>query len=1174
MKNEQYKRAAEIFDEAVDLEGAARQSHLDHACGGDSALREYVEQLLAEDEVGTDAFDESRLVLRQEQIVEALGVNAGGSDQGGPPFALPESVGRYRILEKIGEGGMGSVYLAEQEHPRRRVALKMIRPGMVTPGLRKRFAFEAEVLGKLQHPGIAQIHEAGEIESDAGPQPYFAMEYIEGIEVRRFATSREFGVRARLELTARIADAVHHAHQKGIVHRDLKPENVLVVDQTNVTAGGVDPEFADLGQPKILDFGVARATNADLQMTTAHTEIGQLVGTLPYMSPEQVAGDSRELDTRSDIYALGVLMYELLAGKPPFDLKHKPIPEAVRMIREKEPTRLGSVDTVYRGDIDTIARKALEKDCNRRYSSAADFASDIRRFLANEPIYAHPPSAFYQLKKFAQRHKGLVAGLVLTLFVLIVGIVSTTIFALSAIQNEKLASENEELAIRKAKEATQNANRAKKNETRALAGEAAAERNAYRLNLTAAQAVGVRNSYRALEHLDAVPPEFRGWEWDYLHARFNSHIAEYRSDSPWSIPDSIARGRDNCLLAALWRDDRIELIDLESGETLSIFECEGGLKWPCVSSKGTRLSAFSKDGTKLFVWPIPRNHLLHEIPLEDSKAYCTLFDPEGTKILLTSLENPALLFDLETGHTESLPITAHLYGARGVFSPDGARLILSNRHRNTVVYSTEEKKIISSKFLAGAIHNHAWSRDNKLIAVSTRHRTIHIADSTTLDELQVLRGHTQEVVGVEFSPDGRFLASASGDNTVRVWDLARGEAIRIFPFDPAMGGGGTLAFSEDGSLLAAGNPSGVRLWRWKDDCPSVLEGHGDYVYRTAYHPDGSLIASGGYFARVYLWDALTGEPMANWVAGLPKNFLGFTPDGSRLVVGNLFIPSTGTVPVALWDPHAACRLNEPRTAVDQPFFEKFDIEKDETVLHFLRGVTGGSKVVAFGAGEFPSSSSDRTLIVDFRGNQRSFCLRSLETGERLREFGSHDAEILAGAFSPDGRRILSGDSEGVIKVWDLASGDEVATLEGHTREVYTITYSPDGSRIASSGNDATIIVWDAETLEQVLLLRGHSSYVHSLAFSPDGTQLVSGSGDSTLRVWDSVPPAERWMQIRKRRALSCQAEPLVDRLIEELTDPLDVAAALRGDPNLDDDLRGEALRVLLRRSSAPRSDEK
>lgn len=307
---------------------------------------------------------------------------------GGPE--LGQRIGSYTLIEEIGQGGMGVVYLAEQEHPRRKVALKLIQPGRTSASLLRRFEHEAEVLGRLQHPGIAQIYEAGTADTGHGPQPYFAMEFIEGRSLARYAEEQQLGTRARLELLARICDAVHHAHQKGIIHRDLKPGNILVT--------------AD-GQPKVLDFGVARATDADLQTATLQTDIGQFIGTVPYMSPEQVSGDPAELDTRSDVYALGVIAYELLAGTPPYDLRQKMIHEAVRIIREETPAPLSSLNRVLRGDVETIVGKALEKEKERRYASANDLASDIRRYLADEPIVARPPSTVYQLRKFAKRNR-------------------------------------------------------------------------------------------------------------------------------------------------------------------------------------------------------------------------------------------------------------------------------------------------------------------------------------------------------------------------------------------------------------------------------------------------------------------------------------------------------------------------------------------------------------------------------------------------------------------------------------------------------------------------------------------------------------------------------------------------------------------------------------------------
>jgi eukaryotic-like serine/threonine-protein kinase len=335
----------------------------------------------------------------------------------------PATIGRYRILRLLGEGGMGSVYQAEQQSPHRVVALKVIKPGVVSAELLRRFEQEAEALGRLQHPGIAQIYEAGTADSGFGPQPYFAMELVEGRSLTEYALKGHLNARARLELTAKICDAVNHAHQRGLIHRDLKPGNILV---------------DDAGQPKILDFGVARVTDSDTE-ATRQTDLGQLIGTLAYMSPEQALADLLELDIRSDVYALGVITYELLAGQLPYDMNRKALHEVVQTIRETDPAPLSSVHRMYRGDIETIVAKALEKDKTRRYASAAELASDIRRYLTNQPIVARPPSASYQLQKFARRHRALVAGVGAVFLVLTAGLAVSTWQAVRARRAEAAA---------------------------------------------------------------------------------------------------------------------------------------------------------------------------------------------------------------------------------------------------------------------------------------------------------------------------------------------------------------------------------------------------------------------------------------------------------------------------------------------------------------------------------------------------------------------------------------------------------------------------------------------------------------------------------------------------------------------------------------------------------------
>jgi tetratricopeptide (TPR) repeat protein len=327
----------------------------------------------------------------------------------GPEEAPPERIGNYRIIEVLGRGGMGVVYGAEQDRPRRRVALKVLRTWPGEQG-QLRFQLEGELLGRLQHPGIASIHEVGTATVGGMTVPFFAMELVRGTSLDRYVNEQAPTVRARLELLAQIADAVHHAHQKGVVHRDLKPANVMMDNR---------------GRPKVLDFGVARAMDPDLKLERLRTEVGQLVGTLAYMSPEQAAGNPDEIDSRSDVYSLGVIGYELLAGRLPLEVLDGSVLEALEMIRDEEPPLLGTLDRSLRGDVETILALALSKEKARRYDSAHELAADLRRHLADEPIAARPATAAYQLVKFARRHRTVVGGAAAVVLALALGLAGT-----------------------------------------------------------------------------------------------------------------------------------------------------------------------------------------------------------------------------------------------------------------------------------------------------------------------------------------------------------------------------------------------------------------------------------------------------------------------------------------------------------------------------------------------------------------------------------------------------------------------------------------------------------------------------------------------------------------------------------------------------------------------------
>ena len=326
-------------------------------------------------------------------------------DELDPRVALPERIAGFRVLRRVGAGGMGVVYEAEQVSPRRRVALKMMHPTLTSPEALQRFELEAQVLARLQHPGIARVFECGAFDLGRGAQPYIALEFVEGCDVKTYCTREQLSVARKLELVAAIADAVQHAHERGVVHRDLKPANVLVDAR---------------GAPVVVDFGVARANESSLDVAV-QTQTGQLLGTLPYMAPEQLSGPRADVTRQVDIYALGVLLHELLTGATPHDISDLPLSAAIARLSSAEAPLLGKTQPHLRGDIETIVAAALERDRRRRYASAADFAADLRAHLAHRPIRARQPSLGYRASKWLRRRRGFVAAACVALLALAVG---------------------------------------------------------------------------------------------------------------------------------------------------------------------------------------------------------------------------------------------------------------------------------------------------------------------------------------------------------------------------------------------------------------------------------------------------------------------------------------------------------------------------------------------------------------------------------------------------------------------------------------------------------------------------------------------------------------------------------------------------------------------------------
>jgi tetratricopeptide (TPR) repeat protein/predicted Ser/Thr protein kinase len=415
---QRWRQVDDLFHAAVACDRLERASLLARGCGDDSALRVEVESLLAAHERASSFIELPAFEVAPRRTAEIA-----------PPFDAGRRIGRYTLRGVLGRGGMGVVYEAEQDNPQRIVALKVMRAlpylDELTPRLFKR---EGQALARLEHPGIAAIHEAGV--TDDGWH-YFAMERVEGVPLTQFAQDRKLSIRARLELFARVCDAVHYAHQRGVIHRDLKPSNILVTEAA---------------QPKVLDFGLARIVDAGADQTWS-THSGAFQGTLAYASPEQAGGRVDQIDVRIDVYSLGVVLFELLTGQRPYELGGLPLPQAARLICEQPPKAAGALDRACRGDLETIVAKALEKEAPRRYQTVGELAADLGRFMRHEPISARPPSTMYLFRKFGRRHRAGLAASVLTAAALLTATIVSTVFALGESEQRALADERAHVAL-------------------------------------------------------------------------------------------------------------------------------------------------------------------------------------------------------------------------------------------------------------------------------------------------------------------------------------------------------------------------------------------------------------------------------------------------------------------------------------------------------------------------------------------------------------------------------------------------------------------------------------------------------------------------------------------------------------------------------------------------------
>jgi WD40 repeat protein/serine/threonine protein kinase len=1058
-----FDRVMELLVELRTLEDDDRVARLDEIGAEDPALRAEVESILTHGDA--EHFLDSPALDSSVQLARTL----AGMDE--PP--LPGSIGRYRILGRLGVGGMGTVYHAEQDHPRREVALKLIRRHGLSDTILRRFRQEAEILGRLQHPGIAQIYDAGTYDDGEGGQPFFAMELVRGQPLTAYASEAGLDTRRRLELFAGVCDAVEHAHRNGVVHRDLKPDNILVV-------GG-----KDIGQPKVLDFGIARATDSDIQVTTLHTDVGQVIGTVPYMSPEQVAGDPSQLDARSDVYSLGVTLFELLTGRLPHDLQGKMIPEALRIIADEDPARLGTIDRSLRGDIESIVGKSLEKEKHRRYQSASALAADIRRYLDDQPIVARPPSTFYQIRKFSRRHRAVVASMVALMTVLIAATVVSSTLAVRESRERRRADRNTEELSR-----------------RLYAAEV------FRIDRMIERGDQVTVIREALNALDE---ERRGWEW--------RHLAWRTGDSSLStliVPEAYGGVVHSTAAASPERDrvasagggGEIRVFELAAGgrEILTLHGLDGkdaAIDW---SADGRYIAGRGREGP-VHVWEARTGAKIATLGVDVHEYNYVAISPDGS-LVFAGYADHGQVWDVAAGtlryrvaefrHDPAFASNGRFVGyiddwdgvtvaeadtgelvrrCRGhgatptavAFDPGGRRVATSSVDKTVMVWDIESGDRVSTfRGHGDSVNGLDFSSDGSLMVTAGADETVRLWDVTTGTQHAIFYGHATTVIRAWFTPDDRQIVSFDGSGTFKLWDVATIRDTVSLPGHPGARVT-SLDFSPDGRrLISSSSDSTVRVWNVANGRRlRTFEEHGRPVARARFHPGGSAVASGDYDGHIVLWDAGTGR--IRWSALQPEPEpslrLSFSPNGSRLATSNGIDNSIRT----------------------------WDVETGRELLVLRDCTTGVNGVVSLGD-QVIAAVCDRTLTA--YDAVSGTLLWSATPGSTLDPI----------AYDPVEHRVAVGDWQGTIHVLDAATGATLMTGRGHGSVLTAVAFNADGSRLFVGARDGTVKVWSL-TGEELLTLRGNSEPYLELAISPDDRTIATSGPDGTILLWHAEPPS-------------------------------------------------------------------